>query len=108
MASLDRRFHEQGLQIIGLHSPEFEKEKDPENVRREVRRLGVAYPVVLDNDLTMWDALDNHSWPATYLIDREGSIRHVHSGETHEGSGEAIEFERILSALLKESPSRER
>ena len=74
-------------------------------MRREVRRLGVTYPVVIDNNLTMWDALDNHAWPTTYLIDREGIIRHAHIGETHEGSREAIAFERILSALLKAAPS---
>ena len=71
-------------------------------MRKQVQRLGVTYPVVLDNDLAMWDALENDAWPATYLIDREGSIRHVHRGETHEGSPEARAFESVLSALLKE------
>ena len=73
-------------------------------MRREVRRLGVTYPVVIDNGLKMWDALDNHAWPTTYLIDREGIIRHARIGETHEGSREAIAFERILSGLLKAAP----
>jgi len=62
----------------------------------------VTYPVVLDNDLAMWDALQNVAWPATYLIDRKGSIRVIYRGETHEGSPEARAFESELSALLKE------
>lgn len=62
----------------------------------------MTYPVVLDNDLAMWDALRNEAWPTTYLIDRQGSIRHVHRGEMHEGSPEALAFESVLTALLTE------
>jgi redoxin len=72
-------------------------------VRREVRELHVTYPVVLDNDLKMWDALGNQFWPTVYLVDRKGRIRYVHVGETHGGSEEAVEVERVLAGLLKES-----
>jgi hypothetical protein len=71
-------------------------------VRREVRALGVTYPVVLDNELKMWDALGNRSWPTLYLVDRKGRIRYVHVGETHVGSEEALEVEHLLAGLLKE------
>ena len=71
-------------------------------MRREVRALGMTYPVVLDNELKMWDALGNSYWPAVYLVDRKGRIRHVHVGETHAGSAEALEVERLLIGLLKE------
>jgi hypothetical protein len=104
VASLDRRFGRQGLLVVGLHSPEFDQEKVPANVRREVGRLGVGYPVVLDNDLAMWDALGNEVWPTTYLIDRQGNIRHVHRGEVREGTREALAFEDVLKALLGEAP----
>jgi hypothetical protein len=104
VASVERRYRDAGLRVIGLHSPEFDNEKKPENVRREVHRLGVGYPVVIDNDLTMWDALANGYWPTFYLIDRRGIIRHVHVGETHEGTREALAFERVLAGLLKEAP----
>lgn len=71
-------------------------------MRREVRTLDVTYPVVIDNDMKMWDALDNCYWPTIYLIDRKGRIRYVHVGETHTGSAEALEFEHVLADLLKE------
>ena len=71
-------------------------------MRRETRWLGVTYPVVLDNDLKMWDALGNEYWPTVYLVDRKGRIRHVHTGETHIGSEEASEVERLLAGLLNE------
>ncbi len=92
------------MRVVGLHSPEFETEKNPDKVREQARKLGVTYPVVIDNDLRMWDALGNLYWPTTYLIDRKRIIRHVHIGETHEGSRQALELERVLAGLLKESP----
>lgn len=100
---MERRFGGQGLVVIGLHAPEFDRERDPENVRREAARLEVTWPVVMDNDFKMWDALRNRYWPTTYLIDRKGAIRHVHSGETHEGSPEAREVEGAVAALLAEA-----
>lgn len=72
-------------------------------MRREVRKLDVTYPVVIDNDMKMWDALGNRYWPTIYLIDRQGRIRHVHVGETHSGSAQALDFEHVLADLLKES-----
>lgn len=71
-------------------------------MRREVGALGVTYPVVLDNDLKMWDALGNRYWPTVYLVDRKGRVRDVHVGETHVGSEEARDVEGQLSRLLKE------
>ena len=71
-------------------------------MRREVRELGVTYPVVLDSELKMWDALGNTYWPAVYLVNRKGRIRFVHVGETHIGSEEALEVEGLLAGLLKE------
>ena len=88
--------------MIGLHAPEFETEKDPDNVRRQVKSLNVSYPVVIDNDLRMWDALGTQYWPTIYLIDRRGSIRHVHVGEMHEATPDALELERLLAGLLAE------
>lgn len=72
-------------------------------MRREVGELGVTWPVVLDNDLKMWDALGNRYWPTVYLVDRKGRIRYVHVGETHVESEEAREVEHELVGLLKES-----
>ena len=71
-------------------------------MRREVHDLGVTWPVVIDNDLKMWDALGNIYWPAVYLVDRKGRIQYLHVGETHLGSEEALEVEHLLAGLLKE------
>ena len=102
MASTDEKFRPRGATVVGVHTPEFEPERDPANVRREVRRLGITYPVVLDNDNRMWDALDNHSWPSLYLIDRKGRIRATHAGEIHAGTGDARGLEELIETLLRE------
>ena len=70
-----------GLRIIGVHTPEFDFEKDAENVRAAVERFGIDYPVALDNDRKTWDAFGVTAWPAKYLIDAEGVIRYAEVGE---------------------------
>jgi len=102
VASLDRRFRDRGLAIVGVHAPEFARERVAANVRAEVKRLGIRYAVVLDNDFRMWDALRNEVWPSIYLVDRMGRLRARHTGETHEGSDEALAFEKTLASLLDE------
>ena len=77
----DRAYRDEGLAIVGIHSPEFAFERVPENVRSAVRRLGVRYPVGLDNDFATWRAYDNQYWPAKYVIDRNGRVRYTHFGE---------------------------
>ncbi len=70
-----------GLRIIGVHTPEFDFEKDAENVRAAVERLGIAYPVALDNDAETWDAFGVSAWPAKYLLDVDGIVRYAEVGE---------------------------
>ncbi len=101
MASVHERFGGRGVRVIGVHTPEFDHERDPASVRREVKRLGLAYPIVLDNEMKMWEALDNRAWPALYVIDRRGAIREVHVGEIHSGTAEARRLEERLETLLK-------
>jgi cytochrome c biogenesis protein CcdA/thiol-disulfide isomerase/thioredoxin len=84
--------------IIGVHTPEFEFEKNPENVRKAIADLGIRYPVVLDNDYRQWKAYDNHYWPAHYFIDARGHLRYVHFGE-----GEYRKSEEVIRQLLKEA-----
>jgi cytochrome c biogenesis protein CcdA/thiol-disulfide isomerase/thioredoxin len=74
-------YHRKGLVVIGVHTPEFAFEHVPSNVRGAVRRLGVEYPVALDNDYATWNAFRNQYWPAKYLIDRRGHLRYYHFGE---------------------------
>src|SRR5580765_2933752 len=74
-------YHDKGLVVIGVHTPEFAFEHVPSNVRSAVRRLGVTYPVALDNNYGTWNAFRNQYWPAKYLIDRSGHLRYYHFGE---------------------------
>jgi cytochrome c biogenesis protein CcdA/thiol-disulfide isomerase/thioredoxin len=74
-------YHDKGLVVIGVHTPEFAFEHVPSNVRSAVRRLGITYPVALDNDYGTWNAFQNQYWPAKYLIDRRGHLRYYHFGE---------------------------
>jgi cytochrome c biogenesis protein CcdA/thiol-disulfide isomerase/thioredoxin len=74
-------YHDKGLVVIGVHTPEFAFEHVPSNVRSAVRRLGITYPVALDNDYGTWNAFRNQYWPAKYLIDRSGHLRYYHFGE---------------------------
>ena len=91
------KYKDAGLVIVGVHAPEFEFEKLEENVKMAVDEWGIEYPVVLDNDHVTWDAFLNRSWPAKYLIDKNGAIRYTHFGE-----GEYIETEDEIRKVLAE------
>lgn len=77
----DAKYKDKGLVIVGVHTPEFEFEKDPQNVQSAVKELGINYPVALDNHYATWNAFHNHYWPAHYLIDPSGKIQMIHYGE---------------------------
>ena len=93
----NEKYADDGLLIIGIHSPEFEFEKDLNNVRMAVDKYGINYPVVLDNDWETWKAFENRYWPRKYLADNEGYIRYDHIGE-----GGYQETEKIIQQLLEE------
>jgi cytochrome c biogenesis protein CcdA/thiol-disulfide isomerase/thioredoxin len=93
-----QHYRDQGLVVIGVHSPEFAFEKDVANVTRAVHDLGVQYPVAVDNDYAIWKAFDNHYWPAHYFIDAQGRIRGHHFGE-----GDYAESEQLLRKLLRDA-----
>ncbi|TML32678.1 MAG: cytochrome c biogenesis protein DipZ [Actinobacteria bacterium] len=93
----DRRYRKAGLVIVGVHTPEFAFEHVVSNVRKATRRLGVRYPVAIDNGYKTWDAYRNDAWPAEYLIDRRGQVREVKKGEGNYG-----DTERKIQALLGE------
>ncbi|NUR46311.1 MAG: cytochrome c biogenesis protein DipZ, partial [Sphingomonas sp.] len=77
----DERYRKDGLVVIGVHAPEFAFEREPANVARAVKELGIRYPVALDNNYDLWRALWNNYWPAHYFIDAQGRIRYHHFGE---------------------------
>ena len=90
--------YQPGLTVIGVHTPEFRFEHDFDNVRRAVQQIKVPYPVVIDNDYSIWRAFRNQYWPALYLIDAQGRIRDHHFGE-----GEYQRSERAIQRLLAEA-----
>ena len=96
----DRTYRKAGLTVIGVHSPEFAFERVPDNVRSAVRRLGVRYPVALDNDFATWRAYSNDYWPSKYLIDKAGRVRYEHYGEGAYGETEGW-IRRLLGEKAK-------
>jgi thiol-disulfide isomerase/thioredoxin len=92
------RYKDEGLVIVGVHTPEFAFERQTANVARAIKQFGINYPVAQDNDYQTWKNYQNHYWPAEYLIDAKGAIRHVHFGE-----GSYDKTEEAIRALLKEN-----
>ena len=93
----DKDYAADGLEVVGVHTPEYAFEHVPSNVAAGVRRLGLTFPVALDNSYDTWNAYDNQSWPAAYLIDASGQIRHVSIGEG-DYAGEEQLIRQLLSA----------
>lgn len=93
----DEKYKDLGLVIIGVHTPEFGFEKDPQNVGHFLEKTRLKYPVVLDNDYKIWNAFANHYWPRKLLIDSYGVIRYDHSGE-----GDYSQTEKEIQRLLQE------
>lgn len=91
------KYADKGFVIIGVHSPEFEFEKNYDNVKTAVQKFGIMYPVVLDNNLGTWNAYGNQYWPRHYLIDAQGYIR-----EDHIGEGGYAETEKTIQSMLAE------
>jgi thiol-disulfide isomerase/thioredoxin len=94
------RYQKDGLVVVGVHSPEFDFEKDHGNVEAAVARLKVTWPVALDDGMAIWNDFNNRYWPAKWITDRQGRIRYVHPGE-----GNYDETERVIRTLLGVSPS---
>jgi len=92
------KYKDQGLMVIGVHTPEFAFEHDIDNVRREATAMRVDYPIAVDSDYAIWNAFDNHYWPALYLVDAQGRIRYHQFGE-----GQYAQSEMVIRQLLAEA-----
>lgn len=92
------KYADRGLVVVGVHTPEFAFEKDPGNVQRALRDLGIPYPVVQDNDFRIWRSFNNRYWPALYFVDAQGRVRHHQFGE-----GGYAASERVIEELLREA-----
>jgi thiol-disulfide isomerase/thioredoxin len=92
------KYSGQGLVVIGVHTPEFSFEHDPDNVRRALQEMEITYPVATDNNYAVWRAFANHYWPALFFADVHGRIRHHHFGE-----GEYGQSEMVIQQLLADA-----
>jgi thiol-disulfide isomerase/thioredoxin len=94
-------YGDQGLVVVGVHTPEFDVEQNVDNVSRAAHNLGVEYPIAIDNDYAVWSAFANQYWPALYIADAEGRIRHHHFGE-----GGYERSEHVIRKLLADAGER--
>jgi cytochrome c biogenesis protein CcdA/thiol-disulfide isomerase/thioredoxin len=92
------KYKDQGLVVVGIHTPEFAFEKNIGNVKRAVGELGITFPVAIDNNFAVWRAFGNNYWPAHYFVDARGNIRFHHFGE-----GEYEKSEQVIQQLLEEA-----
>ena len=95
------KYRDQGLVVIGVHSPEFGFETNVDNVRRAVKAMNITYPVAIDSDFAIWRAFGNEAWPALFFVDAQGNIRHRYYGE-----GAYDQSEEIIQQLLTEAGHR--
>ncbi len=93
-----QKYQKDGLVVIGVHTPEYGYERIIDNVRDQVAKLGITYPVAIDNNYAIWRSFDNQYWPAHYLIDAKGQVRYSHFGE-----GRYEEQEQMIRQLLQEA-----
>lgn len=101
LESLYNAYKDDGLVVIGMHAPEFSFEKVPANVEKAVKDQHITYPVALDNNLDTWNAFNNRSWPASYLINPKGQVVRVHEGE-----GQYKEEEQAVRQLLQDNGAK--
>ena len=92
------KYHDRGLVTVGVHTPEFLFEHDVDNIGQAVKDMGIEYPIAVDSDYRVWRAFGNHYWPAVYIADAQGRIRHHQFGE-----GRYEECERVIQRLLRET-----
>lgn len=101
LVELEQKYQSQGLQVIGIHSPEFDHEKIRANIIAKAEQFKLHHPIMMDNDFSYWRALNNRYWPSYYLVDKSGQVVYSHVGETHQGDRKAIVLEKTLKNLLK-------
>lgn len=102
LTALENRLGGKPFRVVGIHSPEFEREKVHASIAAKAAEFGLHHPIMVDNDLAYWRALGNRYWPAYYVVDKSGTIRARFVGETHEGDAQARAIEQQIVALLGE------
>ena len=89
------RYHDKGLVVVGVHTPEYGFEHDTDNLKKAIKQYGITYPVAQDNQYATWNAYGNQYWPAVYLIDQSGKLVYTHFGE-----GDYAQTEQVIRGLL--------
>lgn len=102
LADVEKRYTGRNFVEIGVHTPEFEREKVPATIAAKTKEFGIEHPVMIDNDLSYWRALGNRFWPAWYIVDSRGVIRARVIGEIHAGDLRARAVEETIDELLAE------
>ena len=99
------KYGKQGVEFIGVHTPETKAERDPENVAKKVKELKITYPVLLDTESENWKRWGQLWWPTVYLMDSKGRVRYRWAGELEwEGAGGEAKMGAMIDKLLKEAP----
>jgi thiol-disulfide isomerase/thioredoxin len=98
----DAKYRDVGLKVIGVHTPEFDFERNIDNIVAQSRTFSVEYPIAIDSDYAVWRAFANHFWPAVYIADAQGHIRHHHFGE-----GEYAQSEMVIQQLLLDAGAQD-
>lgn len=102
LQGVEKQFQGQDLRFLGVHSPELPQERVRANVVKKVAEFKLDFPVMIDTDMSYWNAMGNRYWPAFYLIDKRGRVRAVYPGETHAGDANAKQIESAIRVLLAE------
>jgi thiol-disulfide isomerase/thioredoxin len=104
LSSFYNSYKDQGLEIVGVHTPEFDYEKDAANVANALEKYNITWPVFQDNERATWNAYENNVWPKFYLLDKNGNIRYTHRGEISDRFPNGIRpLEEAIQALLAET-----
>jgi len=103
LKQVEKEFSGTDLVVLGIHTPEFDHEKDRARVLEKTKEYGLTHPVMLDNNFAYWKAMGNKFWPAFYVIDKVGRVRALFIGETHSGDRSAMAIEQLLRRLLAET-----
>jgi hypothetical protein len=105
---MERRYGEKGLVIVGVHTPEFDRERSRKNVGAAVKEHGLeSHSHFMDNSMGYWRALRNEYWPAIYVVDARGQIRERAFGEVHIGTGQDKDLSRLVEKLIAEGKNAE-
>ena len=102
LTAMEEHFSDRPFTVFGVHTPEFDHEKDRDRIVAKTREFKLPHPVMIDNDFSYWRAMRNRYWPTYYLIDKQGSIRAKFIGETHAGTERANAIQQAIETLLAE------